>query len=225
MSGRIAAVGWRPCGPPGGESRPTSELAAHQAQIRQSLEPQPARTIAEACQRIAALTGVARRPTPVSRFWKGLGRKRQRVRALPVPPKTASRNTPPIKRLFSTIHGGPDWTRPKPGTDRCSSSLPPMLCSARSGAASDCSPGCLCVRRRDGRDPRAGGLECSHARLGECHQHHRRQHCGYQHCGYQHRHEVRTVASNRRTGFVQATDGRDRSHWSSTTPAISGMRW
>ena len=88
----------------GREYRPTSDLAAHQGQIRQSLEQQPARTIAEACHRIAALTGVARRPTQVSRFLKGLGLKWQRVRALPVPPKKALRNTPPIRRLFSTTN-------------------------------------------------------------------------------------------------------------------------
>ncbi len=42
------------------EYQPASELARHQEQIRQSLEQQPARTIAEACQRIKDLTGVER---------------------------------------------------------------------------------------------------------------------------------------------------------------------
>jgi transposase len=88
----------------GREYQPTSELAKHQDQIRQSLERQPARTIAEACQRIAALTGVERKPTQVSRFLKGLGLKWQRVRAIPVPPKKTSPSTPPIKPLFSTKH-------------------------------------------------------------------------------------------------------------------------
>ena len=88
----------------GREYRPTSDLAAHQGQIRQSLEQPPARTIAEACHRIAALTGVARRPTQVSRFLKGLGLKWQRVRALPVPPKKALRSMPPIRPLFSTTN-------------------------------------------------------------------------------------------------------------------------
>ena len=87
----------------GREYRPTSELANHQEQIRQSLERQPARTIAEACQRIAALTGVERKPTQVSRYLKGLGLKWQRVRAIPVPPKKTSPSTPPIKGRFSTI--------------------------------------------------------------------------------------------------------------------------
>lgn len=52
----------------GREYQPTRELAPHQDQIRQSLEEPPARTIAEAGQRIAVLTGVERQPTPVRRF-------------------------------------------------------------------------------------------------------------------------------------------------------------
>lgn len=82
--------------------RPTSALAAHQDQIRRSLEEQPARSIAEACQRIKELTGVERRPTQVRQFLKGLGLKWQRVRAIPVPPKKTWLSTPPIKPLFST---------------------------------------------------------------------------------------------------------------------------
>ena len=85
----------------GREYQPTSALAKYQEQIRQSLEQQPARTIAEACERIAALTGVERKPTQVRRFVKGLGLKWQRVRAIPVPPKKTSPSTPPIKPRFS----------------------------------------------------------------------------------------------------------------------------
>ena len=84
------------------EYHPTSELAQHQDQIRQSLEQQPARTIAEAGQRIAELTGVERKPTQVRRFLMGLGLKWQRVRAIPVPPKKTSPSIPPIKPFIST---------------------------------------------------------------------------------------------------------------------------
>ncbi len=52
-----------------------------------SFEPHPALTIAEACQRIAELTGVRCPPTQVRQFLKGLDLKWQRVRAIPVPPK------------------------------------------------------------------------------------------------------------------------------------------
>src|SRR5438094_4981950 len=44
----------------GREYQPTSELARYQDVIRQSLEQQPARSIAEACSRIKELTGVER---------------------------------------------------------------------------------------------------------------------------------------------------------------------
>jgi len=86
----------------GREYKPTSALAQHKDQIRESLEQQPARTIAEACQRIAALTGVERKPTQVAKFLKGMGLRWQRVRAIPVPPKKTSPNTLPIKPRFLT---------------------------------------------------------------------------------------------------------------------------
>ncbi|MBC7816651.1 MAG: transposase [Planctomycetaceae bacterium] len=86
----------------GREYQPTSELAGHREQIRQSLEQQPARTIAEACHRIKELTGVERGPTQVRRFLKGLGLKWQMVRAIPVPPKKTWRNMPLTKPCFWT---------------------------------------------------------------------------------------------------------------------------
>jgi transposase len=67
--------------------KPTSELAAHTEIIRKSFQEQPARSIAEACQRVSELTGVIRKPTQVRQFLKNLGLKWQRVRAIPVPPK------------------------------------------------------------------------------------------------------------------------------------------
>jgi transposase len=82
--------------------QPTSELAEHREQIRASLEQQPARTIAEACQRIKELTGVERKPTQVRLFLKELGLRWQRVRAIPVPPKKSWRNMSPIRPCFWT---------------------------------------------------------------------------------------------------------------------------
>ena len=79
----------------GRESRPTSELARHQDQIRKSLAEQPSRTIAEAGLRIKGLTDVERRPTQVRQFLKGLGLKWQCVRAIPVPPQ---KTWPPLGR-------------------------------------------------------------------------------------------------------------------------------
>lgn len=83
------------------EYMPTSELASHADVIRQSFEQQPARTVAEACQRIAQLTGVTRKPTQVRKFLRGLGLRWQRVRAIPVPPQKTWRNTPPTKPHFT----------------------------------------------------------------------------------------------------------------------------
>lgn len=71
---------------------PTSELAAFRDVIRESFEKLPARTIAEAAERIERLTGLRRSPTQVRKFLKRLGLKWQPVRAVPVPPKKVSRN-------------------------------------------------------------------------------------------------------------------------------------
>jgi transposase len=72
--------------------RPESELAAYREQIKELFEQQPARTVAEAAERIYQKTGVRRKPTQVRKFLKELGLKWQRVRAIPVPPKKVSRN-------------------------------------------------------------------------------------------------------------------------------------
>jgi transposase len=72
---------------------PVSDLAAHKETIRQEFARQPARTVAEAADRIAALTGIRRQPSQTRQFLKGLGLKCQRVRAVPVPPKKLFQNT------------------------------------------------------------------------------------------------------------------------------------
>ena len=83
-----------------GVQGPVSDLTAHSQHIREEFTRQPARSIAEACERIAALTGIRRQPTQVRKFLKGLGRRFQRVRAIPVPPKKVSTNTPARRRSF-----------------------------------------------------------------------------------------------------------------------------
>jgi transposase len=67
--------------------RPVSELAAYRELIRESFEKQPARTMAEACDRIYRLTGLRRGPSQVRKFLKDMGLKFHRVRPIPVPPK------------------------------------------------------------------------------------------------------------------------------------------
>jgi transposase len=62
--------------------------SAHQlASARQSFEERPARTVAEAGERIFQLTGLRRGPSQVRKFVKYLGMKWRFVRAIPVPPK------------------------------------------------------------------------------------------------------------------------------------------
>jgi transposase len=81
--------------------RPSSEMAAYRDLIRESFEKQPARTVAEACDRIFRLTGLRRGPSQVRKFLKDMGLKFQRVRMIPVPPKKTGPSTSRPKRLFS----------------------------------------------------------------------------------------------------------------------------
>lgn len=71
---------------------PESELAAYRDQIVELFTQRPARTAAEAAERIYQRTGVRRQSTQVRKFLKDLGFSWQRVRAIPVPPKKVSPN-------------------------------------------------------------------------------------------------------------------------------------
>ena len=73
--------------------RPVTALAAHEEAVRKSFQAEPARTVAEAADRIERLTGIRRRPTQVRKFLKKLGMKWQMMRAIPVPPKKRWRST------------------------------------------------------------------------------------------------------------------------------------
>ncbi len=83
-------------------NRPKSEMVAYRELIRQSFENQPARTVAEAGERIFELTGLRRGPSQVRKFLKDLGMKWRSVRAIPVPPKKTWTNTSKPKPSFST---------------------------------------------------------------------------------------------------------------------------
>jgi transposase len=76
-----------------GVTGPVSDLAAHADKIKEEFTRRPARTIAEAAERIERITGIRRQPSQTRQFLKGLGLKFQRVRAVPVPPKKVSRST------------------------------------------------------------------------------------------------------------------------------------
>jgi transposase len=74
-------------------SGPVSDLEAHRDRVKEEFASTPARSAAEAAERIEALTGIRRQPTQVRKFLKGLGLRWRRVRAIPIPPKKLSRNT------------------------------------------------------------------------------------------------------------------------------------
>jgi len=84
-------------------NRPVSEMAGYRELIRQSLEKEPVRAVAEACERIYQLTGLRRGPTQVRKFLKDLGLKFLRVRPIPVPPKKTWPSTLRPKRFFTTL--------------------------------------------------------------------------------------------------------------------------
>jgi transposase len=83
-------------------NRPVSEMAAYRELIRESFKNQPARTVAEASERIFQLTGLRRGLSQVRKFLKDLGLKWQCVRAIPVPPQKTWPNTSKLKPSFST---------------------------------------------------------------------------------------------------------------------------
>ena len=83
-------------------NRPLSEMASSRELIRESLEQQPVRTVAEAWERIFQLTGLRRGPTQVRKFLSDMGLKFLRVRVIPVPPKKTWPSTSRPKRLFMT---------------------------------------------------------------------------------------------------------------------------
>ena len=89
--------GLRPWDP----NRPESVMAAFRELIREAVEKQPVRTVAEACDRIFQLTGLRRGPTQVRKFLKDLGLKFQRVRMVPVPPQKTWPSTSTSRPSFS----------------------------------------------------------------------------------------------------------------------------
>lgn len=67
---------------------PVSELTSHAAAIKAALTDTPVRTTAEAADRIQQLTGLQRGLTQTRVFLQALGFHWQRMRAVPVPPKS-----------------------------------------------------------------------------------------------------------------------------------------
>ena len=76
-----------------GKKGQIGSLEAHRELLAESFREQPARSVAEAADRIEQLTGIRRGPTQTRLFLKKLGLRWQRMAAIPVPPKKVSRNT------------------------------------------------------------------------------------------------------------------------------------
>jgi len=72
---------------------PVSDMAAHRETIRQEFTTRPARSVAEACERIEQRTGIRRRPSQVRKFLRNMGLRYRRIRAIPVPPKKLVRQS------------------------------------------------------------------------------------------------------------------------------------
>lgn len=83
---------------------PVSEMEPFRDIIRKSLEERPARTVAEAAERIQELTGLERKPTQVRKFLKDMGFGWKRTRAMPVPPKKLRRSMHTTNASFSTAN-------------------------------------------------------------------------------------------------------------------------
>jgi len=67
---------------------PASALTPHRQSLEAEFCERPPHTVAEACQRIEALTGVRRKPTRVRKFLReSLQLRWRKVAAVPVPPK------------------------------------------------------------------------------------------------------------------------------------------
>lgn len=81
----------------------TSSLEAYRELLAAAFRERPASSAAEAADRIEQLTGVRRGPSQTREFLKKLGLRWQRMAAIPVPPKKASRNTLRTSSGFSLM--------------------------------------------------------------------------------------------------------------------------
>jgi len=70
-----------------GEARIASEWTSFDERLKAEFLERPARSVAEAGERIKTLTGLERRPTQVRYHLHRLGLEYRRMRAIPAPPK------------------------------------------------------------------------------------------------------------------------------------------
>jgi transposase len=80
-----------------GEEPTVSRWAPFDDLLKAEFRERPARSVAEAGERIKRLTGLAWRPTQVRHHLHRLGLEFRRMRAIPAPPKKSWKNTSPIR--------------------------------------------------------------------------------------------------------------------------------
>lgn len=107
-----------------GVSATASEWTPFDELLKAEFTERPARSVAEAGERIKALTGLERRPSQVRYHLRRLGLEYRRMRAIPAPPKKSWKNTLPSRPCSSK----PDCNRPSTPPSRvgarCSSWMP-----------------------------------------------------------------------------------------------------
>lgn len=73
--------------------RPHSELQSHRPTLEAAFVQEPPATVAEAAARIAAVTGLERKPTQVRRFLRSLGMKPLKVGMIPAKADVGAQET------------------------------------------------------------------------------------------------------------------------------------
>lgn len=117
-AGGLAGLASRGAGATASQGTPFDEKL--EAEFRE----RPARSVAEAGERIKALTGQERRPSQIRHPLRRLGREYRRMRAIPAPPKKSGRNTSLTKPPSSTAHCHRHSTPPSRAGATCSSGRP-----------------------------------------------------------------------------------------------------
>jgi len=110
-----------------GAAATTSEWTPFDEALQTEFRARPARSVAEAGERIKTLTGLERRPSQVRHHLRRLGLEYRRMRAIPAPPKKSWRNTSPIKPPSSNTSCNRHSTPPNRAGATCSSWMPVTL--------------------------------------------------------------------------------------------------
>ena len=107
-----------------GEAGTASDWTPFDERLKAEFRERPARSVAEAGERIKTLTGLEWRPTQVRHHLHRLGLEYRRMRAIPAPPKKSWRNTSPTRPRSSKPSCNRHSPPPSKAGVRCSSWMP-----------------------------------------------------------------------------------------------------